>query len=358
MNNKDKKRLTRFSLTVFGFLLLAILIHRVGPGEVWDNIRQVGYYFILTCFIGLGWLFLQSMAWAIVQSAFQPIPFWLLLKARIMAEGVTTLVPMSANVGGEAARAIIIRQNCPLREGIPGILFDKTLESFASLVFLTTGLFISVAYLKIPEKYKTSALIVLGSITVLLTVMIILQLKGIHGILRWLARVFPRSRQWFLEKEEILRQFDRNMRTLFRHSRLKLAISFLLHLASRWLGVLEVYVIVRALNWPAPLTRVLFMSVFVVIVNTALFLIPGQWGAAEGASLLAATTVGYPPAVGLSLGLVRRARKVVFALLTIILMLTGKQKLKLSTGQIETEENLAGAGEDKSGLPPEIKNRD
>lgn len=348
MNNKNKKKLTRIILTLLGFALLAILIYRVGPGEVWDHIRQVGYYFILTCFIALAWLFLQSAAWALIQGAFQPVPFWLLFKARIMADGVTTLVPMSANVGGEAARAVIIRAHCPLREGIPGILFDKTLESFASLVFLASGLFISVAYLKIPEKYKTEALIVLAFITVVITVMIILQLKGLYGILHWLARVFPRGRQWLLEKEEILRQFDRNMRTLFRLSRLKLATAFLLHLAARWLGVLEVYVIVRALGWPAPLVKTLFISVFVVIVNTAFFLIPGQWGAAEGASLLAATTVGYPAAVGLSLGLVRRARKVVYALVTVVLMITGKQKLRLSAERMDNGEKTACGGKDQA----------
>ncbi len=345
MNNK-KKKLTRITLTFLGFLLLAFLIHRVGPGEVWDNIRQVGYYFVFTCFIALGWIFLQSVAWAIVQSAFQPVPFGLLLKARIMADGVTTLVPMSANVGGEAARAIIIRKYCPLREGIPGILFDKTVESFASLVFLTTGLFISIAHLKIPEKYKTSALIVLVSITVVIIVMIILQLKGIYGILNRLARIFPRGRQWFLEKEEVLRQFDLNMRTLFGHSRLKLAAAFVMHFAARWLGVLEVYVLVKALGWPAPANKVIYMSVFVVIVNTAFFLIPGQWGAAEGASLLAATTVGYPAAVGLSIGLVRRARKLVYALITVVLTLSGKQKLKPSAVRTENGEKLNLAAED------------
>lgn len=343
MNRNNKNKVARIILTVLGLLLLAVLVYRVGPREVWESTRQVGYYFILTCLIALGWIFLQSAAWAVVQSAFQPVPFPALFKARIMAEGVTTLVPMSANVGGEAARAIIIRQYSPLREGIPGILFDKTLESFASLVFLTTGLFITVLYLKIPEKYKTSALMVLASITVIIVMMIILQLKGVYGILNRLARIFPRSRQWLLEKEEILRQFDCNMRTLFRHSRLKLAAAFLMHFASRWLGVLEVYVIVRALGWSAPLIKTLFMSVFVVISNTAFFLIPGQWGAAEGASLLAATTVGYPAAIGLSIGLVRRARKVVYALVTIILMQTGRQKFKLSARAMNLREK-SGSG--------------
>jgi len=117
------------------------------------------------------------------------------------------------------------------------------------------------------------------------------------------------------------------MHTPFKHSRLKLAAAFFLHFASRWLGVLEVYVIFRALNLSTSPAKVLFISVFVVIVNTAFFLIPGQLGAAEGANLLAATAVGYPATVGLSLGLVRRARKVVYALATVVLILIGRQKI-------------------------------
>ncbi len=329
MNNKNKKILARIILTVLGLVFLAALIIRVGPREVWENTRQIGFYFFLICLIALGWLFLQSLAWAIVQSTFQPVPLRTLFRARLIADGITTLVPMSANVGGEAARAIIIKPHSPLREGIPGILFDKTIESFASLLFLVSGLLISIPHLKIPEKLKTTALIVLVSITVVIAVMIIMQLKGIHGILNKLARIFPRSRQWFLEKEEILKQFDRNMRTLFRHSRLKLVAALVLHLTSRWLGVFEVYIIITALGWSANLVKVLFISVFVVIANTAFFLIPGQWGASEGASLLAASTVGYPTALGLGLGLIRRTRKVVFALVTVILLAVRKQRLKV-----------------------------
>jgi len=194
--------------------------------------------------------------------------------------------------------------------------------------FFPPVFFVSILYLKIPEELKVSALIVLGSITVVITLMIFLQLKGVYGILNRLARIFPRSRKWFLEKEEILRQFDRNMHTPFKHSRLKtgsrLFSAFCFALAG---GCWKVYVIFRALNLSTSPAKVLFISVFVVIVNTAFFLIPGQLGAAEGANLLAATAVGYPATVGLSLGLVRRARKVVYALATVVLILIGRQKI-------------------------------
>jgi len=47
--------------------------------------------------------------------------------------------------------------------------------------------------------------------------------------------------------------------------------------------------------------------------------------------LLAAATVGYPPNIGLSVGLMRRVRKIIFAVLTVILTSAGKKKEKLAT---------------------------
>jgi hypothetical protein len=328
MSKINKSKLTRVFLTGFGFLLLGIIIYRVGPKVVWRDISRVGNYFFLICFIALSWMFLQAIAWSIIQSAFQKVPFLTLFEGKIMADGMSTLLPVAANMGGEAARAIIIKKHSPLYEGIPGVVFDKTVEYLASLIYLTAGLFLSLIYLKIPEKLKISSLIALSSITILLSLMVILQLKGIYRILNKLASILPWGRRWIIEKEETLRQFDENMRLLFHHSKLGLILACFLHFVSRCLGALEIYVIIRAMGWPANIVKVIFISVFTVIINTAFFIIPGQWGAAEGGSLLAAATVGYPATIGLSLGLVRRARKIFFALITVILMVISKQKFK------------------------------
>jgi len=173
--------------------------------------------------------------------------------------------------------------------------------------------------------------VALGAITLVLVIMIILQFKGVHSIIGRLAGISRRSRRWFEQKEASLKDFDRNMRLMFSHSKTGLLVAFLLHFAARCLGALEIYIIIRAMGWPASLVKVVFISVFTVIINTAFFIIPGQWGAAEGGSLLAAATVGYPPNIGLSVGLMRRVRKIIFAVLTVILTSAGKKKEKLAT---------------------------
>lgn len=336
MKRKKKRVNTRLIFFIFGLFLFFLLIIRIDPQVVLENFSKIGFWFFFTCFLAFCWLFLQSLSWAIIQSAFQSVPFLTLFRAKIMADGLNTLLP-SANMGGEAARALIIRKHSPLQEGIPGIVFDKTVEYTASLLYLTAGLIVSIIYLKIPQSLKISSLVVISATGLVIFILIFLQIKGVYKFLRKLTTLFPKAKKWLLEKEKLLRQIDTNMRQLFRHSPIKLLSALSLHLVSRLLGAVEIFVIIKALGLPVNLVKVIFISVFVVIVNTAFFLIPGQWGAAEGANLLAAVTVGYPASVGLSIGVIRRARKLFFAALTLLLILLRKRKLKwqdLQAGEI------------------------
>jgi len=328
---KNKNRLQIISI-LFGLLLFGLLIYRVGLRETLTDLSRVGWWFAVCCLLGLGWIFLQSLAWSIIQGALQKVPFLALFKAKILADGFNTLLP-AANFGGEAARAVIIKRYSPLREGIPGVVFDKTIEYSASFIYLGSSLLISLIYLKIPEKMKISSMVVLSVIIVGIIVLFFLQFRGTHKFLQRLSHLFPRFRKWFLEKEEMIKTLDANMRLLFKHSPAKLIMALMLHVLSRFLGAAEVLVIIKALGLHVDLIKVLFISAFVVLINTAFFIIPGQWGAAEGANVLAAITVGYPAAAGLSLGLVRRARKLLFAALTLVIVFLDRLKIKSKKGR-------------------------
>lgn len=326
MDRHKKNRLQLISIFL-GLLLFALLIYRVGLQETLGNLSRVGWWFAVCCLIAFGWLFLQALAWSIIQGAFQRVPLLALFRAKILADGFNTLLP-TANFGGEAARAVIIKKHSPLHEGIPGVVFDKTIEYAASFIYLAGSLLISLIYLKIPEGMKISSLVVLSVTIVGVVALFALQFRGTHKVFAKLSHLSPRLERWFLEKEDMIKALDANMRLLFKHSPAKLILALTLHVMARLLGALEVLVIIKALGLPVDLIKVLFISAFVVVINTAFFIIPGQWGAAEGANLLAAMTVGYPAAAGLSIGLVRRARKLCFAALTLLIVLIGRVKIK------------------------------
>jgi hypothetical protein len=72
-------------------------------------------------------------------------------------------------------------------------------------------------------------------------------------------------------------------------------------------------------------------------INTVFFLMPGQWGVAEGSHLFILRCLGYPPAVGLGMGIIKRVRKLAFAALGMLLYLRHRHGPALVGG---TEERL------------------
>jgi uncharacterized membrane protein YbhN (UPF0104 family) len=84
--------------------------------------------------------------------------------------------------------------------------------------------------------------------------------------------------------------------------------------------VLEVMVILAVLGTPVSYIQALFIATIVTSANTAFFLFPGQWGVTESVHVLVLQSMGYPAAVGLSLGLIRRIRKLMFVGVGLVLL--------------------------------------
>ena len=111
-----------------GLVLFVYLILRIGIGTVIENLSHFGIWFLPVLFIGALWLFLQACAWSIIQNTFfKKVPFWKLFKVRIIADAFNSL--SSASLGGDAARAYLIRKDVPLKEGIPAVPLIKPSNS-------------------------------------------------------------------------------------------------------------------------------------------------------------------------------------------------------------------------------------
>lgn len=126
---------------------------------------------------------------------------------------------------------------------------------------------------------------------------------------------FPRIRKWVADREEHLEALDENLRLLYRKGHLKTAAAFGFHFLGRLAGAAEVLIVLRVLGVPVGPVQAVFIYSVIVVVNTVFFILPGQWGITESASMLLLQALGQPAAIGLSLGVIRRIRKLVFVAL-------------------------------------------
>jgi len=317
---------SRIILSGAGLLLFAYLLMRVGMGTVLAHLARFGPWFLVILAIAFGWLFAQACAWYLVQTAyFQPVPLLHLFRTKIISDSLNTLIP-SANVGGDAARAFLIKRHVPLTEGIPGVLIDKTIEFSATTFFLMTGFLLSLLFLDLPGWMNEAAAICLGVTLVGIALLVVIQVKGVLWTIDRLSKVFPRARGLIANREPEIKDLDANLRMVYRSFNMRLAAAAVLHYLGRLFIVAEVFVILRVLDAHASSIQALFISTGVTIINTSFFFVPGHFGVMESAHVLILRSLGFSAALGLSLGVIRRIRKLATAGLGLLLFALRKEK--------------------------------
>jgi uncharacterized membrane protein YbhN (UPF0104 family) len=85
-------------------------------------------------------------------------------------------------------------------------------------------------------------------------------------------------------------------------------------------------IIMAVLKAPVNFIQALFISTVATAGNSAFFLLPGQWGVMEGVFMFVIQSLGYPAAVGLSLSVIKRIRKLLFTGLGLLLFASLKRK--------------------------------
>ena len=302
------KKWIKAVLGLIGFLLFLYLLLRIGPGPVLNHVSRFGLWFPVIFILAGAWLFFQACSWSILQNAFfGPVPLFTLYRIKIISDSLNALLP-SANLGGDAARAFLIRKHVPLREGIPGVVFDKTIEAVAAALFLAFGLLLSSLFVKLPPGLMTPVLACLAIVIAGIALMVFFQRRGFYRILWKVSGLVPRLRSWVQAREAQFESLEGNLRLLYERGNFKpSAVGF--HFLSRLAGVLEVFIVLRVLQVPVNFIQAIFITTVVTVANTVFFILPGQWGVTEGTQVLLLQAMGYPAAVGLSLGIIRRIRK-------------------------------------------------
>ena len=320
MTKTGSRRWVGHSLTLVGVLLLLYLVNRVGLRTLAATILQFGPWYLLTCLIGAGGLLCQASAWWLIMKAFfQRVALRELFRVKVISDAFNLILP-SASLGGDAMRAFLIKDRVPLSVGVPGVLFDKTIEFIASIVFLGSGLLLGLLALRLPVTLIVPAVVSLAITTVGIALLVVVQKRGVTGSLLRLSAAHPAARRWVMKRESKFLTMDESLGLLYTRSNHRALLPVAVHVLARCFGVLEVLAILAVLGSPVTFVQALFIVTIVTSANTAFFLFPGQWGVTESVHVLVLQSMGYPAAVGLSLGLIRRIRKLMFVGLALVLL--------------------------------------
>jgi uncharacterized membrane protein YbhN (UPF0104 family) len=332
MDLRSPRSWIKAGLTAVGILLFLYLIRRIGLRTLEANLARFGPWFLVTSLIAGGWFLCQAGAWWFIQDAFfQRVSFGLLFRIKIISDTFNLILP-SASLGGDAMRAFMIKEDVPLKDGIPSVLFDKTIEFSGSLIFLIGGLFLGLVSLRLPRTLTISVAISLGLMAAGIIVIVIVQKRGLTLTLMNLGRWFPRAKGWVLKHEGQFAAMDESFRLLYSRSNTRAVLPIALQILARLIGTVEVMVILAVLKAPVSFIQALFISTAVAVGNFVFFILPGQWGVMEGVHVIVVQSLGYPAAIGLSLSVIRRIRKLLIAGLGLLLFASLKKRSSAGEG--------------------------
>jgi glycosyltransferase 2 family protein len=306
-------RLTKVLLPALGLLLLGYLVGRLGPDAIWQSLLQLRWRFPLVLALACTWHITNSVAWA---CAFPPDAFRprlrTLFMAKLAGEAVNQITPL-ANIGGEPLKAYLLRTESPVSRGLASVVINKTGQVITGLVFTALGLFLVILYWSLPQAIPLPVqlgLTILLAAAALLAVFLWRKQSHLFSSLLGLLRRLGMRTDLVEQRMARAARIDHSIGQFYRDHGLRFALVMFFHGIGWLLGAVETYVILRGLGANIDFAVAFLITSLSLIINALFFFMPSSIGVMEGGQVFLLTTLGLDPAMGLSLGIAKRVRKI------------------------------------------------
>jgi len=300
-------KLLRVLLLLVGLGFLVALVVENDPAAIFDSVTRLSWRIaVIVSFPMALVMALDALGW---RYAFlhDRVPFGTLLATRLAGEAFNMVTPTAA-LGGEVVKAWLLRDRVPLEESVPSVIIAKTTITIAQGLFLLLGVVLAITTLA-----GSSILLAMEWLVALeviaLTLFIVSQTRGLVG---WSARLLDRLGIRRLSASGTAARVDAALADFYRREPRRLTLSILFHLAAWLLGIVETWLILWFLGIPVSLTTATVIEAFATGIRFATFLIPGSLGAQEGGYVVTFVALGLTGADGVTFGLVRRFRELVW----------------------------------------------
>ena len=303
-------RLIRTALLGAGMLLSFTLFYRIGLGPVASAFTSLSWTLpLLVLFPACLMVTCDTLGW---RFAFRrdAVPFGALVRARLAGEAVNISTP-TASLGGEPVKTWLIRAYAPLSESVPSVVIAKTTVTIGQALFLLAGLLVAGQTLPAGSELLWGMRWLLALECLAVSGLVAAQVLGTAGKLgRVLERLGVAGERG---PEAVLGRIDREFAHFYRHAPGRLALSILWHLAGWSVGILEAFLIMRALSLPVSLATAAVVEAVDAGVAFAAFFIPARAGAQEAGDVTAFVALGLGAPTGLAFTVVRRLRQAAWA---------------------------------------------
>jgi len=306
-------RLLKLLLPGLGLLFLGYLIGHLGPKEILHNFALIKWSFPLVLGLAFSWHVTNTIAWsfAFPPDAFRP-PLRTLFMAKLAGEAVNQLTPL-ANLGGEPLKAYLLKNQSPASRGLASVVVNKMAQFITGLFFTFAGLSLIILHWDLPRAVPLPIQVGMGILFTVAALLIFALYRKHKRLFSTILNVLRRLSipTGFIERRMAKAvQIDDNIGRFYRDHTSRFFLVMLFHSMGWMLGACETFVILSALQSSIDFDVAFLITSLTVIINSLFFFMPSNIGVMEGGQVFLLLTLGLSPALGLSLGIVKRMRKI------------------------------------------------
>lgn len=325
MNRKVK--IIRDLLFVVGMLVLSWMVYKVGIDNIWENIKDTGWWFF--AIVGI---------WAVVYT-FNGLAFHVILrggngteevsllrKIKLMISGfaINSMTPVGL-LGGEPYKVIELKEYIGIDRATSGVLLSTMMHFLAHFIFwmVSVPIFIFVVPV-IPLGIKLVLWgVVIGGFLLTYWAFTVFRKGLIRQALRVASRipfVKKKVKAYAAQHMERIEVMDNLTSDLFTNRKKDFFLALSFEVSARFLSSIEIMFMAIPLGIHLTFFQCVIVAAFSSLFANILFFSPMQLGTREGGFGIAFSMLTIPLGVGVYVGLITRIREMFWIAIGVILM--------------------------------------
>ncbi len=328
--------IVRLTGVVIGITIVWFLIRQVGWDQIKQSLGMLKWSYAIVISYPITWILLNTQGWrlALHKPYARVLPLLKLAEVRTAGETFNSLLP-SGYVGGEPLKAHLLSRWIPLSEAASSVLIAKAAQSVGLVLFIGLGLTIggkkgSPNPLTRPGEAIALALLTLG-------IVLFVVLLARSSFARLGQRIHRLTGHPFLHKlEPHLIALDQSIGAFYREGKMRFLLSVGWHSLGWIAGAIEVAIIFALVGHSVSWREAWFVGALAQLGSVVGLFAPMGIGLYEGGHYLAASALGIPPALGVSVALIRRVRELFWNIVGLVIFW---RTSKIKEGAVNTSLN-------------------
>lgn len=307
---------------VLGAVLLGVVVNHIGVGPIGVALRQVGYGFLILLSITGVRHALRSVSMRLAVAPEQRrFTFWQAFTTRLAGETITFLT-FTGPVLGEATKAALMRKRMPLASGVQALVVDNLLYNLSVALFVSGGALVMLATYDLPDAARYP-LVAIAAVMALVVVAIVSAVTSSRmpftAAVDFLIRAGVKRRALAARREKV-RGVESNVYDFYKRRPGAFFAMFACDLLAHATTVAEVFFVLGWLGFE-PTARVAYIvDSLTKVINLVFGFVPATIGVYEGGTGFILHTLGYAAATGVTLGIVRKAGMIVWAMIGLLML--------------------------------------